>query len=721
MKQVTQRIRDGTVELLDVPPPTLSAEGVLVDVRASLMSAGTERNKIATGRQSLIAKARSRPDQVRQVVDKARRDGLKETVEAVRSRLDQPSSIGYSAAGVVLAVGARVSDVSVGDRVAIGGGDHAVHAEIDHVPGNLVVKLPDSVPFEHGAFATVGSIALHGVRQADIRLAERVAVIGLGLVGQITGALLQASGCRVIGVDLSPQLVADARTRHVIDSGFARPELDPARLPPEAQECDAVIITAATSSDDPVELAAAMSRDRGRVVVVGDVGMDLPRPPFFGKELELRLSRSYGPGRYDREYEERGLDYPIGYVRWTERRNMAAFVELVAARRIDVESLITERIPVERAPEAYEKLVSSEQSPVGLVLTYGENELPELDAAAPGPHEPPIGSARMVNVVGAGSFAQRVLIPAFRQAGFTLNRVASATGLSARAAADRFGFVEAVEPERALGDPEAGVVVVATRHASHASLARTALEAGKAVFVEKPPALSSAELERLRRARDASGGRLFVGFNRRHARLAGELRRHVSGRGLPIELLYRVNAGVLPHDHWLNDLADGGGRLAGEGCHFVDFACWVVGAVPERVSGALRPTAGEPLGSAQSFSATLEFGDRSLATVLYTVGGAAKLGKEYVEAHSGGRSAILDDFRQVTLVDSTRRRRITERSRDKGHARQVAHMADVLAGRSEHLAPDPLDTMAATLAVLRSAETGSAVRVDAVVQGEAAR
>ena len=706
MKQVTQRLRDGRIEVLDVPLPELSQHGVLVDVRASLLSAGTERAKVAAGRQGLIGKARARPDQVQQVLDKARRDGVREAVDAVRSRLNQPASIGYSAAGVVLAVGDLVRDLAPGQRVACGGGDYAVHAEVDHVLANLCVPLPDELDFGRGAFATVGSIALHGVRQAEATVGEKVAVIGLGLVGQLAGQLLRAAGCTVVGVDLSEALVDEARAARSIDVGLVRGALGD-ELPRAATGCDSVVITAATPSDDPVRLAAQLCRDRGRVVVVGDVGLELPRAPYYDKELDLRLSRSYGPGRYDPEYEERGLDYPIGYVRWTERRNMEAFVELVANGRLNLEPLIRRRVPVERAEEAYEELVSSERSPLAILLEY---EPTALEQAAPAPQPRATTGSLRTNVVGAGSFAQRVLIPGLRRAGFGLGQVASARGLSAKAAADRFGFGAAVTPEAALEDPTAGVVVVATRHSSHARLAEEALRRGKAVFVEKPPALDEAELAGLRAARDETGRPLVVGFNRRHAPLAVDLRRHVAAASLPIEFLYRVNAGRLPDAHWLNDPEDGGGRLVGEGCHFVDFACWLVGALPVKVTALLSPSPGAALRSAQSFTIALEFSDGSLGTILYSASGSSRLGKEYVEAHAGGRSAVLDDFKSLRLLGAGRPSKETSPG-DKGHVAQLQAFRRLLEGADPAPVPDHLDTMAVTLAALRSASTGASVPV----------
>ena len=715
MKQVTQRLRDGRIEVLDVPPPELRPEGVLVAVRTSLISAGTERKKVETGRKSLVGKARSRPDQVRQVLEKARRDGVGETIDAVRARLERPSPLGYSAAGVVVAAGERVRDLAPGDRVACSGGGYAVHAEVDYVPGNLAVRIPEAVSFGEAAFATVGSIALHGVRQADARLGERVAVVGLGLVGQLAGQILRAAGCRVVGVDLAEELVAGALAAGAADAAFPRSAFDGGDVPGDAAECDAVLVTAATASSDPVRLAARLCRDRGRVVVLGDVGMDLPRDTYYEKELEVRTSRSYGPGRYDLEYEERGLDYPIGYVRWTERRNMSSFLELVAAGKVDVERLVRERVPIDDAAEAYERLVSHEGSPLGILIEYSEAD-ERRTPTAPQAVERPV-AAGAAGVVGAGSFATRILIPGVRRAGFELEAVASASGLSARAAGDRFGFRRVLTPRELIADAAVGTVLIATRHSSHAELAAAALRAGKAVFVEKPPCLTSAELEDLRAARAESGRPLAVGFNRRHAALANELRGFVRETSEPFELLYRVNAGGLPSDHWLNDVDEGGGRLLGEGCHFVDFACWLAGSAPARVSSVIRSDPGRPLAAAESFSLVLEFADGSLATIVYSPRGSGRLGKEYIEVHSRGCSAVLADFRSLVLVGDERPRKKRVRTADKGHDRQFVALYRWLTGAGEPPDPDPLDSMATTLTALLAATSGRPLAVDAAHAG----
>jgi predicted dehydrogenase/threonine dehydrogenase-like Zn-dependent dehydrogenase len=702
-------MRNGLVEVLDVPQPILTPETVLVDVRASLLSTGTERVKVEAGKKSLIGKARSRPDQVAQVIEKARSDGVLETVRAVRARLGQPSALGYSAAGVVLAVGARARGIAVGDRVAVGGGDYAVHAEIDRVPANLCVPLPEDVSFEEGCFACVGSIALHGVRQAEVSLGERVAVIGLGLVGQLTGLLLRAAGCTVVGIDLDTAVLEKARAIGAADFCFPSAALGDV-VPREADSCDAVIVTAATASNGPVELAPRLCRDRGQVVIVGDVGLQIPRAPYYDKEIDLQLSRSYGPGRYDRAYEEHGQDYPVGYVRWTEGRNMKAVVDLIAAGRLPVARLTTAQIPLEDAATAYERLTTEDASPLGVVIQYRES-LPSTGVTSAssgevcnGGRTKPKGPVGQASIIGAGSFARRILIPGLRAAGFSLDTVASATGVSARAAVEQIGTGVVGTPEEALGS-RAGLLVVSTRHASHAELAERGLRAGKAVFVEKPPCLTLDELQRLREARALSGCELAVGFNRRHAPLAIRLREHVSQGGHPRQVVIRVNAGRQPDDHWTNDAGEGGGRLLGEGCHFVDLACWLAEATPTTVQATIHPLEPESLQTAQRFTVSLGFADGSLAIIVYTDQGASGLQKEYIEAHSGGRSGVIHDFRRLELLDGRSRDEVRERHRDKGHRAQFVHLRRRLTESVTDEQLDPLLSMQVTLAASESAVT----------------
>jgi predicted dehydrogenase len=534
-------------------------------------------------------------------------------------------------------------------------------------------------------------------------------VVGLGLVGQLVGRLLRAAGCTVVGIDLMEGLVERAVSQGAADEGFARSGLD-AHLPASAAHCDAVIITAATKSDDPVELAARLCRDRGRVVVVGDVGMRLPRAAYYEKEIEVRISRSYGPGRYDSSYEERGLDYPIGYVRWTERRNMAAFLELVAGGRVEVDPLITDRFSIDDAETAYERLLTPDPPPLGIVLEYEPSKLLERERKSDALGAPEVVAATAdplaAGVIGAGSFAQRILIPGLLSAGFSLGGIASGSGLSARSAGERFD-IHVDTPDAIIDDPGIGLVVIATRHATHASLAQRALLAGKAVFVEKPPCLTLEELIRLKDAVARSGRTLVVGFNRRHAPLSERLREHLAGSG-PIQLVYRVNTGPVPSDHWLDDVEEGGGRLLGEGCHFTDFACWLMGRLPERVSCLMRSSAGQPVAAAREFSIIMDFGDQSFATIIYETLGGSGLAKERIEAHAGARTAVLDDFESLILYDGRKQGRARGIA-GKGHREQFKRLPDVLSGRAQPSSPDPLDTMATTIAALRSAQTGTLV------------
>ncbi|MCX6387326.1 MAG: bi-domain-containing oxidoreductase [Solirubrobacterales bacterium] len=699
---MTQRLRNGRIELIDVPWPDLEPNGVIVDVRASVLSVGTEKVKVATGRSNLVQKARKRPDDVRKVLDKARSEGIARTVRAVRSKLDEPSPLGYSSAGVVVAVGSRVSDLAPGDRVACGGEAIAVHAEVAQVPGNLCVPIPGGLPFVEAAFATVGSIALQGVRQADVRIGERVAVIGLGLVGQITGKILKASGCVVTGMDLDAGLVNSAVANGACHRGFPRDALD-AGIPVELDGVDAVIITAATQSPDPANLAATLCRDRGRVVIVGDVRIDIQREPYFAKEIDLRLSRSYGPGRYDTEYEQRGLDYPIGYVRWTERRNMAEVLRLAEAGLINLDQLVSRTVPMEEAERVFDELMESERSPLGVALTYRESTPPS--------HRPMASVRRIdggadrlvVGMIGAGNFASQVVAPGLQAAGFQIHSVASTRGLSAVGMAERVN-AKPSEVDAVLSDPAIGTVAILTRHSSHAELSVAALEAGKAVFVEKPPALDWAGLEAVAAARDSSGLPVFVGFNRRFAPLLQQLRSHVSGRG-PIEATFRVNSPLGFGDHWLDDADDGGGRLLGEGCHFVDLACWLVDGLPTQVKAVMLPDQGAPLALARRFSISLGFSDGSIVQVLYGAAAANKLGKERFEASAGGNTARVDDFQNLELIGPKGTKSVRARGRDKGHSDQFKAIAQAVRNPNSELpGPDPLATMAVALEALHSAQ-----------------
>lgn len=709
VKQAAQRARDGRITIESVPAPVLRPGWVLVATRYSLISAGTERSKVELGGKNLAQKARARPDLARQVVDRARREGLRSTVAAVRERLDTPASIGYSSAGVVLRVGSGVEGLAPGDRVACGG--WATHAEIVAVPKNLVAKLPDGVALEDAAYATVGAIALHGIRQAGAELGERVGVIGLGLVGQLAVRLLAAGGCVPVGIDLDPEAVslANGAGARAFDRGS--PGLDAAVLSVTGGlGLDSVLICAAAPSADPVRLAVALARDRGRIVVVGDVPIHADRAAMYEKELEIRLSRSYGPGRYDREYEEQGRDLPPGYVRWTEQRNLQSFLELVARGAVRPSELTTHRFPVEDAARAYATLTGKpDRRPFGILLEYAASEpVPRVRRPSV---RPPAGLLR-IGVIGAGSFARRTLIPALAKAdGVELSTVASERGLTAADAVRRFGFRCAVESaEEILHDDAIDAVVIATRHNTHASLAAAALRAGKAVFVEKPLALTSEDLADVEAALEG-GGTLMVGFNRRFAPLTERLRAAFSPVG-PSSLQVRVSAGPLPPDHWLHDLEEGGGRLVGEGCHFVDLIAHVGGAPVARVHAFATPPPGRAVEAADDLVAVLRLENGVIASLVYSGSGDASLPKERVEAFGGGAAAVLDDFRRLDVYRGGKRDSVRG-AHDKGHGRQIDHFVAVARGVAEApITESYLNSTRATLALVESLRSGEAVEIE---------
>ncbi|MCI0518960.1 MAG: bi-domain-containing oxidoreductase [Chloroflexi bacterium] len=697
MKQVLQNLRSGATEVAETPIPTPREGMLLVRTAASLVSAGTERMVVEFAGKSLLGKARSRPDLARQVLDKARREGLLTTLEAAFNRLDQPMPLGYSSAGVIAALGPGVGDLRARQRVACAGGGYAVHAEYAVVPRNLVAPLPDEVDFASAAFTTLGAIALHGFRLAEAQLGERVAVIGLGLLGLLAGQIARAAGCAVLGVDVDEQRVALAEALGIQAAGRAQAE-EAGRAFSRGRGCDAILICADTPSSDPVELAGALARDRARVVAVGAVGLQIPRKIYYEKELSFVNSRSYGPGRYDAAYEEGGKDYPPGYVRWTEGRNLEAFVDLLASGRVQCAPLITHRFPIEAAPQAYALITGETKEPfLGVLLTYPEQGLGGGEwGEGRGEQENGIGDREKgireggsgtgdqvrgagdgvrLGVLGAGNFASAVLLPAVKKAGgVELVAVASASGASARHAAQRFGFQRAASGEESvLRDPQVNTVAILTRHHLHAAQAVQALNAGKHVFCEKPLALSLEESEQVRAALQEAGERapqspplFMVGFNRRFAPLVVGLQRFIAARKEPLYAHYRVNAGYLPASHWTQNLALGGGRILGEGCHFIDFLVFLTGQLPVSVTARALPDGG--VYHEDNALLTFDFPDGSLGAVTYLANGDKSFTKERVEVFAGGRVGVLDDFRSLELVHGGKRQAQRSRLRlDKGH------------------------------------------------------
>jgi len=713
MKQVLQLRRSGQTRVVDVPAPLVPAGGLLVRNAWSLISPGTERMLTeASGNLGLLNTARRRPDLVRQVVDKARSDGISATLEAVRSRIDVAVPLGYSCAGVVVGVGAGVEGFSLGDRVACAGAGQANHAEVVAVPMRLATKIPDGVTFEDAAFVTLGAIALQGVRIADVRLGEACVVVGLGLVGQLTVQLLKAAGCRVFGIDIQPDKI-DLALAIGADGACVRsdPDLaDRVRSFTEGRGADAVLVTAASTSSDPIQLAPALARDRAVVVAVGMVGMDVPRNAYYEKELQLRLSRSYGPGRYDRTYEEDGVDYPIGYVRWTEQRNMLAFLDLVAQRKVAPEHLVTHRVPIAEAERAYQIVSGESGEPFLAILLEYPSALDSPPASTRVDLKPPVArpldrSTLRLGLVGAGNFARSVLLPGLKPLDISLRGVATASGPSAQQTGSRFGFSFATTDWRqVVDDPDIDAVLIATRHDLHASIANATLRAGKAVFLEKPMALSEEELAELTEAWRASGQILQVGFNRRFAPTFVRLAEFFAARRQPLVMSYRVNAGAAAAGSWVLDPVQGGGRLIGEACHMLDLMHHLVGAPVTSVHAQSLANAGP---AADDVALSLSFADDSIGTLMYASGGDRSLPKERFEVLGAGRAAILDDFRSLELFSGGRKTQHGGRQ-DKGHASELAAFVDAVRSGK----PSPVDPESAahitrvTFAAVESARSG---------------
>lgn len=701
MKQLLQNLRDGSFSLSESPTPARPPGFVLVANRASLISSGTERSTVKAAQASLLGKARQRPDKVRQVLDNLRKEGLWATVRKVQEKLDQPKALGYSSAGVVLEADGGEA-LRVGDRVACAGQDYASHAEVVVVPRNLVIPLPEALSFDEGCFVALGAIALQGIRRAEVGLGDRVLVIGLGLLGQLICQLLADAGCVAIGTDVSSSAVARARELGLV-YGVPR-EADVLGLCASLTDghgVDAVVIAASAQSRDPLELAGMAARERGRVVVVGIVPMDVPRETFYRKELDLLMSRSYGPGRYDPEFEEGGVDYPYAFVRWTEGRNMAAFLEAVARGGVRVGPLITHRFPIERAQEAYDIVSGKNPEPhLGIVLQYAETRAkqPRVVLRQVVPRATP-GRLR-IGFIGAGSFARGYLLPHLsHDPKLELISVATARGHTARDAAQKFGFAEAAtDPEAVLADERVDVVFIATRHDQHAPLVRRALERGKHVFVEKPLAVSPEHLAELARALENAQSVLQVGFNRRFSPLATALKQSLTASQAPTQISYRVNAGPLPADHWLVDPRQGGGRMVGEGCHFIDLMQFLTDEEPIRVAALGFG------GDAEGCTCVLvELSRGSTATLVYQANASPLISKERVEVARAGRTGIIDDWRRLELYEGRRKRRIRARGQAKGHAEELAaFLAAVASGRPAISIRSQLLTTAATFAVLRS-------------------
>jgi len=717
MKQILQSARTGEIEIAEVPAPRVLPGCVLVRIAASLVSAGTERASSEFASKSLLQKANSRPDLVRDVMSKIRRDGVLSAVSAVRSRLDQPLALGYSSAGTVIAVGEGVADIVPGDRVACAGANYAVHAEFASVPRMLVARIPSAeVEFESAAFTTLGAVAIHGVRTSEAKLGDTVAVIGLGLLGQLTVQVLHAAGCRVIGFDLRQERAQLARNAGALAVSASEAEFrDLCLQHTTGNGVDCVLITAETSSSGPVNLASQIARDRAVVCAVGTVGLELQRRLYYDKELDFRISRSYGPGRYDAAFEQKGRDYPIGYVRWSETRNMEAFLQLLADGKVDVRALITHSFEIENAGAAYELITGKKSEPyLGVLIRYRSDEREPATRLKLVSRKSQAEERLRIGVLGAGNFSLGTLIPAIQACdGAVLDGICASNGARAKSAAKKFGFGFCTsDEEEILSNPEINAVVIATRHHLHAQQVIRALESGKHVFCEKPLCLTEAELSEIESAHRHHGGSLMVGFNRRFAPMAKQMKSFL-GNSSPLVMHYRVNAGMLPKDHWINDPEQGGGRILGEVCHFVDFLSFLCAAAPVNVNATAIPRGAED----QDAIIQLVFADGSNGTIHYVCSGDRVFGKERVEVFGGGAVAVLDDFRRLELVRHGRKQ--VHRSwlrQDKGHRAEWQAFAHCIHTGSP--SPIPFDEIyATTLATIRIVESLRYGRPESVVPG----
>jgi polar amino acid transport system substrate-binding protein len=716
MHQLTQKLKDGKMQVLEVPVPTLQSGHVLVRNYYSLISVGTDTSTVKAARSSLIEKAKARPQQVRQVVEVIQSQGLTQAYRTVMKKLDAYSALGYSSVGEIVDIDERVAEFSIGDFVACGGLT-ASHAEFVSVPVNLCVKLNRDSDLSQAAYNTLGAIAMQGVRQADLRLGETCAVIGLGLLGQLSSLLLRASGIRVIGIDIDPVMV-EISGKNCTDLALQRSSVgveDAIFQFTRGLGCDAVIITAATNTLDPINFAGAIARTKGTIVVVGAVPTGFDRDPYYyRKELQVRMSCSYGPGRYDPQYEEKGIDYPAAYVRWTEKRNMEAFQELLHSRKIDVSYLTTHVFKLDDAPAAYDLMMSKSEPLIGILIEYDVNrQVPNNKIMISRDHGSGLNAkGALIGFIGAGSYAQSHLLPNIAQNDrIKLVGVMTATGTGSRSVGERFGFEFCTSNEREVLENEGiNTVFIATRHDSHADYVLKALKAGKHVFLEKPLCIRERELAEivdcLRTINPAP--LLMVGYNRRFSPLAMMIKDEFGSGSMA--MIYRVNAGAVPADSWMQDPEIGGGRIIGEVCHFVDFLTFMNGSLPMHVHAQALKDA-RNLQDVVNISLSYENG--SIGTISYLANGDKGLPKERVEIYAHGCTAVLDDFKTLAIYARGKKKERRLLSQDKGQKAEVRMFLDAVINGQK--APIPFEelynTSLVTFKILESIQKGMSIHL----------
>ncbi|QDS95817.1 Alcohol dehydrogenase [Roseimaritima multifibrata] len=726
MLSVCQNVGSGTLDLTKSEPPQVQPGKVLIANQASLISAGTEKMVMDFAKKSLLAKAKERPDQVRRVLEKVQTDGPLETFRQVRQRLDDPLTLGYSSAGVVIGCGEGVEGFQIGDRVASNG----PHASVVSVPVNLVARVPDTVNFEQASFAVLGSIALQGVRLSKCVLGETAFVVGLGLVGQMTVGLLHAAGCRVIGTDPDPKKCELAKAS---GAEVARPGLTAA----QATEItgglgpDSVILTASTASNGPIELACEAVRQKGRIVLVGVVGLEMPRRPMFFKEAEFVVSCSYGPGRYDSNYEDRGIDYPAAHVRWTEQRNMQSVLDLLGRDQLRVDHLVTHKFEIEKAVEAYSMVREATEPYLGIVLKYPnhtsqiQSDTPPVELGSFGTAKsfapalkqvkgPKVPAKPRLAVLGVGNFAKITMLPAVvRSAAFENRVLCSAGGVSAEHARKKFQFANAsAAGSDVLASDDTDAVMILTRHDLHATQTIRGLDHGKHVFVEKPLAMTTSELVEIKQAVERNPSQILtVGYNRRFSAAAKRAKTHFEHVTAPMTVQYRFNAGAIPADSWVQHPQEGGGRIIGEACHAIDLVTYLAGSLPVEIHAMSIGGANAPSKVDDQAFMTIRHANGSVSSVGYLAGGARSMPKERVEVFSGGRSCVIDDFKSVTCYASGKSKRTKIRS-GKGHLEEIQEFARAIeTGEWPISWPELEATSVAAIAAVQSLRTGAPVRL----------
>jgi len=713
MKQLIQSFKTGELGLFDVPAPVCDKNGALVQTTVSLVSAGTEKMLVDFAKKSMLAKAKDRPDLVKQVVNKMKKEGVRNTLEKVFTKLDSPIPLGYSLAGRVLQVGENLSGINIGDRVACGGAGYANHSEVNYVPKNLMVKIPDEVDDIDASFVTVGAIALQGVRQTEPKLGERIAVMGLGLLGQLTVQLLKANGCKVIGSDIDPDKLALAKKMGADEVCHASELTDKAKEFSNGYGVDAVIIAASTPSNQPVVDAAEISRMRGRVVFVGLVGMDIPRNDYYKKEIDLRLSMAYGPGRYDPEYEEKGVDYPYDLVRWTEQRNFEAFLGLIQEGKIHPKELLTHEYDFDDAMTAYDLLEGKIQEKyLGIILKYKEeidlNEHKSIQRS----NKVVTKSEVNVGLIGAGNFTKSVILPNLQKVdGFNLVGLCTATGVSAEGTGKKHDFkYMTTDSSEIFKNEEINSVFITTQHHHHAAKVLEAIKNKKHCFVEKPLCIYENELEEINEAFDGSSV-VQVGFNRRFSPMVEKMKEEAGGGQIAVS--YRVNAGVIPKDVWIQDREIGGGRIIGEVCHFIDTCSYLIGSNVKSVYATTVSKSNQSIPDEDNVNIILNYENGSTATIGYYAYGDSAMPKEYVEVFTGNKSMVMNDFRELYIYSGSKTKKEKSMNQDKGFVNEFKAFKEAVLTGQEAISFDSIyNTTKTTFKILESIRNGNVEKLD---------